>query len=82
MQFINIIMSALTSVYNWFASLVNSLGMYSYVVGVLIVMLICRFILRPLFAGGISFSGSDSASRFMEKRIKSSRSHQYTFNEK
>lgn len=70
MSFINIVMSALTSAYNWLMQLVNSLGMYSYVIGILLLMLIFRFILRPLMSGGIPGVGSDNAaSRFMARQI-------------
>ena len=49
------------SVFNWFTSLVNSVGMFEVFLGGFFIVAASRFLLVPLFKGG--FGGSDKAKK-------------------
>lgn len=74
MNYLSPVLNAFVSAYNWFFGFLESLGLYSYFAGVFIVMLICRFFLKPLLGNGINVAGSDSAmASKLESRIKADR---------
>lgn len=50
---------AFGSVFNWFTSLLNSVGMMDVFLGMVFIVVVSRFLLVPLFKGG--FGGSDQA---------------------
>lgn len=66
----NIVISAFTSAFNWFFTFINSLGMYSYFIGVIFIMLIVRFIIAPLLPGAILGAASDAAGKLYKSNSK------------
>lgn len=57
---VNLISSVLSSVFGWFTSLFQTLGFLDILFGVILITCAYRFLLMPLFSGGM---GSDKAKK-------------------
>lgn len=62
---VTIVNSALSSAVNVWARLVESTGMWSYYMSAIVMLLLLRYLLRPIFGGSLRFSSgrSDTAKR-------------------
>lgn len=58
---LDIISLVFGSVFNWFTSLIESVGMFDIFLGGFFIVAASRFLLIPLFKGG--FGGSDKAKK-------------------
>lgn len=62
---LDIITLAFGSVFDWFTTLLDSVGMFDVFLGAFFILVASRFLLMPLFKGG--FGGSDKAKKSSSK---------------
>lgn len=51
---------AIANVFNWFTDLYTSIGALNLIIALTFIMMICRFLLYPFFAGVINVGVSDA----------------------
>lgn len=58
----NLFTTMWNSLYSWFERIINAIGSYNYILGIIFAMFAVRFILYPFLKHGVA-SGSDTVKR-------------------
>lgn len=56
---------------NWFSTVFRAAGMYDFYLAAIVLLLIVRFILRPLFGGSFRAGSSDTAQKSKSRSDRS-----------
>lgn len=69
-QIFNILNAGVNQVAAWFQSILDSSGMFPYVIGMVVISIFWRLIISPLFGGSSIWLGMSSDSvKYKEKEV-------------